>query len=139
MGAQVVERDLTGGQAPAHRPWQRERLQEREGRRDPVRTEAVDRRVHRGVDSDEQRGLDEQLGDVARALVGGVAASSASSKSTRWGWLPASTIDVLQREVAVRDAGAVERGDLEPQPVEERAVDARGIDLRQALTRRRDR
>ena len=37
--------------------------------------------------------------------------------------------DVLQRQVAVRDAAAVEGGDLEPELIEERPVDARGLDL----------
>ena len=62
------------------------------GRRDPVRSEPVDRGVDRGVDADEQRGLDEQLRDVTRRAVARVAASSASSKSTRWGWSTASTM-----------------------------------------------
>ena len=56
-------------------------------------------------------GLDEELGDVT-SCAGGVAASSASSKSTRWGRSSASTIDVLQRQVAVRDAPVVEGADL---------------------------
>ena len=74
---------------------------------------------------------------TSRARSRGVAASSASSKSTRWGRSNGVDDHVLQREVAVRDAGVVEHADLGPQLVEEGAVDARGIDsvMRSPTTR----
>ena len=125
---QVLERDLTRRRPPPHRAGQRQRLQQRQGGRDPSDAESVDRGVDRGVDADEQRGLDEQLRDVPRPLAR-CRGQLGVVEVDEVGLVEASTITFSSARLRCAMRRVVEHTDLGPQLVEEGAVDARRIDL----------
>ena len=137
--AQVVERELAGGEAAAHRAG---------GKASGCRSgrAAATRSRPRPSTAASTAGSTPTSSDVStsswatsRERWRSFAASSASSKSTRCGRFVRVDDHVLEREVAVRDARPIERRDLPPEPVEELPVDPRAVDLGQAFTRARSR